>query len=77
MVKEFGMSRLGRVNFRDATGPVFLGGSGYSDGDHYSPQTAHEIDLEVRRILDEATREVRAILLTRRPAWKPWPEAHR
>ena len=28
MVKEFGMSRLGRVNYRDGTGPAFLGGSG-------------------------------------------------
>jgi cell division protease FtsH len=68
MVKEFGMSRLGRVNFREGTGSAFLGGSGFSEGDHYSQQTAHEIDLEVRRILDEATREVRAILQTRRPA---------
>ena len=62
------MSRLGRVNFRDGSGPAFLGGSGFGDGDHYSQQTAHEIDLEVRRILDEATREVRAILQARRPA---------
>jgi cell division protease FtsH len=68
MVKEFGMSRLGRINYRDGSGPAFLGGSGYGDGDRYSEQTAHEIDLEVRRILDEATREVRAILQTRRPA---------
>jgi cell division protease FtsH len=34
----------------------------------YSEQTAREIDLEVRKILDDATDEVRNILLARRAA---------
>jgi hypothetical protein len=34
----------------------------------YSERTAREIDLEVRRILDEATEEVRSILSGRREA---------
>jgi len=68
MVKEFGMSRMGRLNFRDAGPPAFLNGTGFAEADRYSEQTAREIDLEVRRILDEATHEVRGILLARRPA---------
>jgi cell division protease FtsH len=68
MVKEFGMSRLGRVYFHEgAGGPQFLGGRGEAERE-YSERTAREIDLEVRQIIDDATREVRAILATRQPA---------
>jgi cell division protease FtsH len=68
MVKEFGMSRLGRIYYRDQGGSAFLGGSGGDGDSHYSEETAREIDLEVRRIVDEATAEVRSILLARRAA---------
>ncbi len=67
MVKEFGMSRLGRVNFKEQGGPNFLGHSGNGRGD-FSEQTAREIDLEVRKIIDDATEEVRGILESRRDA---------
>jgi cell division protease FtsH len=67
MVKEFGMSRLGRVYFRDQAAPAFLTGGGDGDGD-YSEQTAREIDMEVRKIIDDATEEVRGILQGRRAA---------
>jgi cell division protease FtsH len=69
MVKEFGMSRLGRVYFHEQNHSSFLAGSmvGSSEREH-SEQTAREIDIEVRKILDDATEEVRAILQTRRSA---------
>jgi cell division protease FtsH len=69
MVKEFGMSRLGRVYFREQNAAAFLAGSiaGPSEREH-SEQTAREIDIEVRKILDDATEEVRAILQTRQAA---------
>ena len=72
MVKEFGMSRLGRVNFHQAAGPSFLP----SDKDshrEFSEQTAREIDLEVQKIIDKATEEVRSILLRTGKPWRPWP----
>jgi cell division protease FtsH len=69
MVKEFGMSRLGRVYLREGRGPQFLAGSPFGEGDReYSEQTAREIDLEVHKIIDDATDEVRGILLSRRVA---------
>ena len=68
MVKEFGMSRLGRVNFHERGGPDFLGAGGIETERNYSERTAREIDVEVRRIIEEATREVRAVLLARRSA---------
>jgi cell division protease FtsH len=69
MVKEFGMSRMGRVNFQERPGPDFLGGLGSGEGDRlYSEHTAREIDVEVHKIIDDATREVRAVLLSRRAA---------
>ncbi len=68
MVKEFGMSRLGRVNFQDRAGPTFLPGAGGDAGRDYSERTAREIDLEVRKIIEEATEAVREVLLARRGA---------
>jgi cell division protease FtsH len=67
MVKKFGMSRLGRVSFPEAGGSAFLPGASWGERDgKYSEQTAREIDMEVRRIIEDATEEVRAILKTRR-----------
>jgi cell division protease FtsH len=69
MVKQFGMSRLGRISFQDAGGPGFLNGAGFHDGERaYSEETAREIDLEVRKIIDDATAFVREVLISRRPA---------
>ena len=69
MVREFGMSQLGRVNYRESGRSPFLGG-GTAEGfgrDH-SEQTAREIDEEVRRIVDDMTSRARQILMERRPA---------
>jgi cell division protease FtsH len=69
MVKQFGMSRLGRVCYHEQGGPGFLGdGFDGGAGREYSEQTAREIDLEVRKILDDATGEVREILRLRKEA---------
>jgi cell division protease FtsH len=69
MVKEFGMSRLGRVNFHEGPGPIFLQGAPTLESDRaYSERTAREIDVEVRRIIDQATGEVRDVLQARRNA---------
>ena len=69
MVKEFGMSRLGRVHFREQSAPAFLPGGAWSEDDHaYSEQTAREIDAEVAAIIQVATEEVRAVLEARRGA---------
>jgi cell division protease FtsH len=69
MVKEFGMSRLGRVFFREQNGSPFLPGAPVLNGEReYSEQTAREIDMELRKILSDATEEVRAILQGRRAA---------
>ena len=43
MVKEFGMSCLGRVNYKEQGGPNFLGGQSNGSGD-YSEQTAGNLD---------------------------------
>ena len=56
MVKEFGMSRLGRVNFHERSGRRFLSGAAGEGDRSYSEQTAREIDVEVRKIIEEAHR---------------------
>jgi cell division protease FtsH len=69
MVMEYGMSRMGRVNYREGNRSPFLAGaSGESYGREYSEQTAREIDQEVKRLIDEAIQRTRTILSERRAA---------
>src|SRR5262249_9174037 len=69
MVKEFGMSRLGRIHYGEQNGPAFLPRGPWGEEDRgYSEQTAREIDLEVGKILQDATEEVRRVILERRSA---------
>ncbi|MFI3251954.1 MAG: ATP-dependent zinc metalloprotease FtsH [bacterium] len=52
MVTEYGMSSLGPVQYEGNTGSVFLGRD-YGKEKNFSNQLAHDIDLEVRKIIDE------------------------
>ena len=66
MVMDYGMSRMGRVNYRESSRSPFLSGSGEMTREHsHSEQTAREIDQEVKRIIDESIEKVRHILETR------------
>ncbi|MCY2964982.1 MAG: ATP-dependent zinc metalloprotease FtsH [Planctomycetota bacterium] len=69
MVTEFGMSpRLGRVNYRDSGRSPFTA-QVYAPSPEVgqSEQTRREIDLEVKRIIDEAAQTVQELLVGRRP----------
>ncbi len=68
MVMDYGMSRMGRVTFRDNQGSVFLAGGGEERLHSHSEETSREIDREVKRIIDESLEKVREILHTRRAA---------
>ena len=61
MVMDFGMSQLGRINFRDSNrNPFLYGGGEFARTQHHSEETAREIDQEVKRIIDENLEKVRA-----------------
>jgi cell division protease FtsH len=69
MVMEFGMSRLGRVNYRESGRSVFLaGGDEFPREKAHSERTAREIDQEIKHIIDQSLEKVRHILETRRAA---------
>lgn len=68
MVMDYGMSQLGRVNYRDSNRSPFLISSDMPRVQHHSEQTAREIDEEVRRIIDDGLHKTRHILATRRAA---------
>ena len=69
MVMQYGMSSLGRINFLQDRSSAFLSGASGSLGSRqYSEKTAHEIDTEVSRIIDDALEAVRKMLLERKPA---------
>ena len=67
MVMDYGMSRLGRLNFRRSTRSPFLsGGGGDSYQSTHSEEMAKMIDKEVSRIVDDALTQTREILTQRR-----------
>jgi cell division protease FtsH len=69
MVMDYGMSRMGRINFRESNrNPFIYSGMEMGRVQHHSEQTAREIDEEVKRILDEALENTRHILETRKAA---------
>ena len=69
MVMDFGMSRMGRVNYRESNRSPFLAAGGDMPRmQNHSEQTAREIDEEVSRIVEEGLQSVRDILAQRRDA---------
>lgn len=62
MVTEFGMSRLGPLQFGESQGQVFLGRD-IGHERNYSEQVAYEIDKEVRRIVLEQYERCKELLL--------------
>ena len=68
MVMDYGMSRLGRVNYRETNRNPFLISSDMPRVQTHSEHTAREIDEEVKRIIDEGLQRTRTILESRRAA---------
>ena len=52
MVTEYGMSDLGPLQFEQQEGSVFLGRD-YNKSHNFSNEVANEIDMEMRKIIDE------------------------
>ncbi|MEO8204993.1 MAG: cell division protein FtsH, partial [Chthoniobacterales bacterium] len=65
MVCEWGMSRLGMIRFSEESDYVFLGRD-MSRNREYSEATAQEIDMEVKRIIDEAYNRAKTMLTENR-----------
>jgi cell division protease FtsH len=69
MVMDFGMSRLGRVNYRESNrSPFIYNGGDFGRVQHHSEATARDIDEEVKRIIDENLERTRTIIAERREA---------
>jgi cell division protease FtsH len=63
MVCEYGMSRLGPLTFGKKEEQIFLGREIAQHRD-FSEETARQIDLEVRRLIDEAYQSAHGIVET-------------
>ena len=61
MVTEYGMSKLGPVQYEKESGSVFLGRD-YMKDKNFSDQVALEIDNEVRSIIDECYKKAQQVL---------------
>jgi len=67
MVCEYGMSRLGPLTFGKKEEQIFLGREIAQHRD-FSEETARQIDLEVRRLIDEAYQSAHSILESHKDA---------
>ncbi len=61
MVTEYGMSDLGPMQLEQQEGSVFLGRD-YNKTRNFSNEVAHEIDLEMRKIIEECYEDARRII---------------
>lgn len=69
MVMQYGMSSMGRINFKeDRSNPFLAAASGGVGMRQFSESTAQKIDEEVKRIIDEAIEAVREMLVVRKQA---------
>jgi cell division protease FtsH len=68
MVMDFGMSRLGRVTFRENRSARYLAGDDGLRERSHSERTAREIDEEIKHIVDLSLGKARDILERRRAA---------
>ncbi|MEG2283139.1 MAG: ATP-dependent zinc metalloprotease FtsH [Bacilli bacterium] len=62
MVTEYGMSDLGPVQLEQQDNGVFLGRD-YNKSRNFSNEIAHEIDLQMRKIIDECYKKANKVLL--------------
>jgi len=67
MVTDFGMSRLGRVNYRQSGRSAFIPETKEETRSH-SEETYREIDIEIKRILDELLDKTRRMMEDRKAA---------
>ena len=74
MVTEYGMSDLGLVQLEQQEGGVFLGRD-YNKSKNFSNEMAHEIDKEVRKIMDECHKKAKEILTENKDLVKTIAEA--
>jgi len=69
MVMDYGMSRLGRVNYRESSRSVFLGTANEMPRERsHSEHTAREIDQEIQHIIEQSQEKVQQILRQRHQA---------
>jgi len=61
MVTEYGMSDLGPVQLEQQEGGVFLGRD-YNKSRNFSDEVAHEIDIEMRKIIDKCYKKTEKII---------------
>ncbi len=61
MVTEYGMSDLGPLQFEQQSGSVFLGRD-YNKPQHFSNEVANEIDMEMRKIINECHKNAQDII---------------
>ena len=65
MVTEYGMSDLGPVQLERQEGGVFLGRD-YNKTKNFSDEVAHEIDIEMRKIIDKCYKKTEKVIAENR-----------
>jgi cell division protease FtsH len=66
MVMDFGMSKLGRLTFRENRRGGFIGSDGFPQARQHSEKTAFEIDQEIKSIMETMFDKTRMMLNEKR-----------
>ena len=74
MVTEYGMSDLGPLQLEQPDGSVFLGRD-YNKSQHFSNEVANEIDMEMRKIINDCHKHATEIIKKNRDLLKLIAEA--
>ncbi len=74
MVTEYGMSDLGPLQFEQQSGSVFLGRD-YNKPQHFSNEVANEIDMEMRKIINNCHKQAKEIITKNKDLLKLIAEA--
>ena len=64
MVTELGMSELGFIKYASSQNSVFLGRDYTQTNNEHSGETAHEIDKQVRKIIDACYMKTQEVIAT-------------
>ncbi len=74
MVTEYGMSDLGPLQLEQQSGSVFLGRD-YNKPQHFSNEVANEIDMEMRKIINQCHEDAKNIITKNKDLLKLIAEA--
>ncbi len=75
MVTEFGMSKLGPIQYEKNYGSPFMGAGHYSQEKFYSDRVSFEIDQEISKIINDSYKKAKEVIMSNKSMIELFAEA--